>query len=295
MNHDAWTASRRTDVVDRARAWLLSDEMRDLIAQAGGPIPSIDHLQDLRTWSQHYFDTRHGAERHDTDRFVHPPAVIEALVDAAEPLGLMHTPPATRSAYDTLVILAGTATGNRLRTALAHSVLEHVATRSVVALASDRELSPSERTAPSDVATEWQDLKACLVAAFGPLRTPSDRSGDPQDQEFIDDRGQRLKVTVVPRVRGQRPTTREQLRFLNARTPRSDRDAVLIVTSAIYVPYQFFSAAPELLTDTPHHAEMIGTPTSRTVRDDVSFAQRVAQEIHAAIDAATSLVEHQDP
>jgi len=63
------------------------------------------------------------------------------------------------------------------------------------------------------------------VAVLGPLRPVAD------DQD------------------GRRATTPQQLCFLRARMPLATRRAVLMVTSSIYVPYQFFSGAPEVVAD----------------------------------------------
>jgi hypothetical protein len=61
-----------------------------------------------------------------------------------------------------------------------------------------------------------------------------------------------------------------------------------VITSAIYVPYQFLTAAPRLLSGEPAHVEVIGTPTATDVHRGL-LAHRIGQEIHATVLAATRL------
>lgn len=77
------------------------------------------------------------------------------------------------------------------------------------------------------------------------------------------------------------------LRYL--RIPLVRRRHVLVITSAIYVPYQFFAGAPVLLSDGADHVELVGTPTG-TDGDTSLRAQRIAQEIHAAVRTATTIL-----
>jgi hypothetical protein len=64
---------------------------------------------------------------------------------------------------------------------------------------------------------------------------------------------------------------------------------VLLITSAIYAPYQFFTSAPLLLARGVGWVELVGTPTA-TDRAGQLLAQRLGQEIHSAIAGAVELV-----
>jgi hypothetical protein len=76
--------------------------------------------------------------------------------------------------------------------------------------------------------------------------------------------------------------------FLAQCEPALASQSALVITSAIYAPYQFFAAVGQLLTAGLGHAELTGTPTS-TGGAPLLLAQRLGQEIHAAITAATAL------
>jgi hypothetical protein len=63
---------------------------------------------------------------------------------------------------------------------------------------------------------------------------------------------------------------------------------MLIITSAIYAPYQFFTIAPQLLAAGTEHAEFVST-AAQTTGDKAVLAQRIAQEIDSAINATCHL------
>ena len=102
--------------------------------------------------------------------------------------------------------------------------------------------------------------------------------------------GRRLRLLVASaRSAGTRATTADAIRFALERLAPSERRHTLLVTSAIYAPFQFFRGAPLLLADGAHSVELVGTDTARS-SDPLRLAQRLAQETHAAIEAATNLL-----
>jgi hypothetical protein len=64
---------------------------------------------------------------------------------------------------------------------------------------------------------------------------------------------------------------------------------MLIITSAIYAPYQFFVGAPIALSDGAERVELVGTPTSADGNTKL-LAQRIGQEIHGALNTAAKLL-----
>jgi hypothetical protein len=293
MNMTPWVAASAAEVRDRARHWLTGDALAELVPQLGGPTRGTEHLTDLRAWSASTLDTRHGAERRDAQKLDLPREALDALVQAAPLLGLARTSPPVRNSYGTIVVLGGATTGNRLRTELAQNALRTVDTRLLVALASDRPISDSELIDEPDSAddgTEWQNLVRNFDRRFGLVATGGSASGiEGLDRCYRTCAGVPLRVLVAPRVGDRRPTTMQQLGFLRDRVADVDRQSVLLVTSAIYAPYQFFAGAPAVLVDGADHAELVGTETVMT-GDRRRLAQRVGQEVHAAIEAAIRLI-----
>jgi hypothetical protein len=100
-------------------------------------------------------------------------------------------------------------------------------------------------------------------------------------------------VLVAPPPPGRsRPNTRDAVRFLLDDLPLVMSGSCLLVTSAIYAPYQFFTVAP-LLCDGTRHVELVGTPTAFDASD--RQVQRIAQELHAAIAEAAGLLIRRAP
>lgn len=293
MNPTPWVAAAPAEVPERARRWLTGDVLEQLIRQLGGPAPVIEHLADLRVWSRSVLDTRRGAERREAQQLDLPHELLHALIEAAAPLGLVRTAAPIRSHYDAVIVLGGATTGNRLRTQLVRETLRTVDTSLLVALASDRPISRSELVDEPDSfadATEWGNLVREFDESFGLEADQCDTSlRTEHDQAYRTRAGIPVRVLVAPRDGDRRPTTPQQLAFLRDRIAVSNRQSVLLVTSAIYAPYQFFTGADAVLVDGAVHAELTGTETAMT-GDLQRLAQRIGQEIHAAIDAAARLV-----
>ncbi len=250
-------------------------------------------------WSARILDTRHGAERRDAVPTTWTTEQIRELLSAAGPLGLLETATPCRVSYDITVLLGGATTGNRLRTALTRDLVgAGVDLGMLVVATADRALSDHEHASdPDSVAdrTEWANLLRYLADVFGPLRAGAATTGGTggaawRDYEFATAAGTNLRVLVAPPSSAhRRANTADSLAFLLNRIPLERRRHVLVITSAIYVPYQFFAGAPALLSDGADHVEFVGTPTG-TDGDTNLLVQRIVQEIHAAVSAAAAIL-----
>ena len=279
-----WAAQRRADVVARAQAWSGSADLRRLVRALGGPTNTT--LGAMARWSAATLDTRRGAERHDAGPVGWSDEQVNAVLTAAAPLGLLETASPQQPAYDATLLLGGTTTGNRLRTQLAAGVAaKGVEIGLLAVLTTDRPIGAREHESDPDSrqdATEWQHLLRMVDKEFGPLEHGA-REGELRAPD-----GRRVRLLIAPGAGpATRATTADAIRFfLDHVVPPS----VLLVTSTIYAPYQFFAVAPLLLEGGCRRVELIGTATA-TGGDRTSLAQRVAQEIHAALSAAVTLVQ----
>ena len=80
-------------------------------------------------------------------------------------------------------------------------------------------------------------------------------------REFDTARGTNIRVLVAPSSSAhRRANTSDSLTFLLDRVPLVRRRHVLIITSAIYAPYQSFAGAPVVLSDGADHVELVGIP-----------------------------------
>lgn len=268
--------SERSSAADQAGRWLSDPALRAVLEAFGGPTPDPQDpasVAAVAAWTARHWDFRRGAERRAADRPVLAAPLVGALVRAADALGLMATPPPARGSYDATVVLGGAVTGNQLRAGLARRLHDDgVDLGLVVGLTADRPLSSDELASDPAAATDGQEpahLRRALAEVLGGA---------------VD-----FELLVAPaRASGRRPDTALAVAHLCAVLPAADRAAVLLVTSAIYAPYQFFVAAPVLLSSGTSHAGTVGTATS--ANDPAVLAPRLAQELHSCLHAAARLL-----
>jgi hypothetical protein len=291
-----WVAARLDDVRARARQWIESPVLDALVKAMGGTSDAT--VDELVAWTAQTLDTRAGAERRDAEPVNWSGEIVDALVRAAGPLGLLATAAPELAAYDGVLVLGGATTGNELRTALVRNLVdEGLRVGELCGLAAHRAFSPSERDevfVQEGVDTEWKHLRRCLATAFGPLETVESVAGGIGSQQWMDDRyrgenGRALRLLVAPSASSSRANTSEAVAFFLERHSEDLPRTVLVVTSAIYVPYQFFAVAGRLVVGGISHVEFVGTPTSVS-GDRGSLAQRIAQEIHGTVESAVRVL-----
>jgi hypothetical protein len=298
-----WRAQRLTPDADvRARAvdWLNSHALAQLLADLGGP-KLQDAEQDIEavaTWAASRLDTRSGQERHEAPTFSFMRAQIEALLRAAVPLGLVTTPAPIGDRFDVTVLLGGTVLGNHLRTELVREV-ESAGIRlgQLVALSTDRPLTLSERDmlGSRTNTTEWEHLSATVDEVLGPVWPTTDPGDGPdrgegwRDARMARAAGPVRLMSAPSSMPGRRANTMDAIAFLCSQIPAARRGSVLVVTSAIYTPYQFFVVAPKLLGEGSELVEVIGTPTAPS-SDPARQAQRLAQEINSTLQAIWNIL-----
>jgi hypothetical protein len=296
---EAWAAESVRQVVERAERWLDSEALDDLVRRLDGPRGAPADRDSLLLWSAATLDTRDGAERREAAPVTWSDVWVQALLDAAAPLGLTFTSPPLRTDYDVALILGGATTGNRLRIALARKLVDAGArVGQLVGLAAERPLSARERETEPDSAqdeSEWRNLRRHAVEAFGPLEPKSQRGGGRstgawRDELYASTAGLGVRLLVAPSPDpARRATTADAVDFFAREVPADVRRSILVITSAIYAPYQFFAAAPPLLNAGAEHAELVGTSSSADAPEGVR-AQRIGQETHAAIETACRLL-----
>lgn len=283
-----WSASTVADAVDIGCAWLTSPALSGLLHALGGPIiRDYRHdLLDLGEWSYEVLDTRRGSERQTATPVALHDSDIAALVDAAGPLGMLNTPPPNLPRYDMTIVLGGTTTGNDLRARFAAELaVDGIAIGQVVGLAAERALMTDEREA-TGYRTESEHLDSVLRALFGETAAGpwdgADREPDTRSETVGLERCGHQMLTAPSSRLGKRTDTRDAIEYLADHVPPTERRSALVVTSAIYVSYQFLVVAPLLLAEGSQYVEVVGTPTATDGPPGV-LAQRVAQEVHATI------------
>jgi hypothetical protein len=288
-----WVACSARELRNIAHSWLAVPELQALIEAVGGlDTRSVNDPEALRRWSSTHLDTRGHAERRDAQATTIPSSIRTSLIDAAHTLGLRATSDASISSYQAIVILGGATTGNALRTELAARIVQKTTGWTLVGLSSDRALTAAEHQSDPDSEgdqLEWANLLRQIRTHLGPLSQGTEK-GDDSELGFTTADRQKVRILIAPRDnQGRRPTTAQQLGFFCRRTPATDRNSVLLITNAIYAPYQFFAGATVLLKNGSRRVELIGTDTTVDTTGDLIY-QRIAQEIHSAILAATDVI-----
>ncbi len=252
-----WVATGGVVVADRMRRWLASPALTELLAAFDGP--STSDLDRLVEWTTAVFDTRHGGERQEAPPASFTPPQVAALLAAAGPLGLLSTLEPTGERFDLTVVLGGTVTANLLRVTFAAELAAAGFGLGRVVGATAARLLTSEERVVAGVDTEAEHLAAVLLQTF------------PTHE---------VDARPAPSSRpGRRADTADCVQFVAQEPTLRAGDRVLVVTSAIYVSYQFAAAAPILLANGACRVEFVGTPTA--VGRPESLAQRIAQEVHA--------------
>lgn len=215
------------------------------------------------------------------------------------------------------VVLSGTARANVNRARFAAAVLKDLPTPPsvLVGLTAHRELGAAERASCvelglDDTDTEWTTLRDALAEAFH-LGAPTSVEESAPDAGDRSDRFARhavyrwkgpsgpaeLVVVPSPSARAEQPrpaNTADQLRWwVSGPGAPTDADAVLLVTTQIYVPYQQLVAARILRRVAPACRLLtVGvTPATGTVATRSFTAQDYLQEVRSALLAAAGLLD----
>jgi hypothetical protein len=298
MTQRSWTARDLPELTEKATAWLANPALRELVWQMGGPVGAVDP-DSLEQWSHRTLDTRQGMERYETPRTIWKAAEIEGITRAAAGLGLIRSAPPQLTSYDTTVLLGGTTAGNRLRAECAAELAKDGVDLGLLTLVTARRTiseheHESEPESRKDL-NEDENLLRRVSEQFGPLHAVHcDRQGESEDWQ-LETEGTRQEVRLLvaaPSPGRARASTTDGIRFLLQQIAGRMRGRTLLVTTAIYAPYQFFTAAPLMLSNGSRHVEMVGAGTTVETSDPGLRAQWLAQEIHAGISAAARLLTH---
>lgn len=268
LSRTAWVATRPADVAAIARDTLTSPALSALVGHLGGPVirDVPDDLEAFLEWSRHALDTRGGAERDQAPAARFSASAYALFLAAARELGMLTTPAPALGEYDLTAILGGTVIGNHLRVTLTADLDRRgTALGTLVGLTAHRPLTAQEQArAEAEAETsEWQNLLREMTEAFGPPAPRPPATADPPatfqaalDREFATRDGGAFRILVAPSPEpGRRANTGDSVTYLARQVPPAARRRVLLVTSAIYAPYQFFLSAPRLLAAGTRHVE----------------------------------------
>jgi hypothetical protein len=272
-----------------AAEWMSEPTLRNVFESFEIPELSVPS-QAFTAWLTDHFDTRKGKERQEVEVANWSGGKILSLFEAAFPLGLVETAQPQYGSYDYAVIMAGTPTANRLRASyIAQLVREGLKVDTVIALGSGRKLRDSELNTVENIVdtTEWADLARAISDEFGGDFDPPDLI-DAANSTVVASSQRILLLSAPSSDQTRRANSTDAFNYLIDQLDKKLGKA-LVVTSAIYAPYTFFTFVSLLGSVHLDFIEIIGTPTSLD-RDAPLLAQRFAQEILSTVIAINALV-----
>ena len=296
--------------------WVLSPPVRALADACGWPIddgaPPQQVLDDLasRTDAWDFRGRRERDQISDADVVVDGrPLDAGLVVDAARALGLVDATPSPGRAVHHVLVLSGLARAciNRCRLA-ADLLVGGLRAGRVSVLAANRDLSSGEQALAADLGLssaggEADVALAGAVRAFG-LGAADDRRGSAAEEAgeswaawswttwATSASGVPVDLVVAPSSdpSARRANTADQLAFWHERTPTTPGERLLLVTSQIYVPYQYLVAVGSLGLVRGCSIDVEGVDADRAELAMREFGARdYLQEIRSALRAAATL------
>ena len=295
-------ASGGADAVrDFISGWVGHPALQTIVEAEGGIWPEgslTEQVAALHTFSSRW-DFRGGAERLELS--AEDQSRDEAGIKrAAEELGLSLAEPPVSKRYDHGLALGGTAVASIYRVRRLFEIRGESATvghpavltalREIGAPELDLVRARSELAALVDGAETEFDVMTNAVAHFERAapriaRTPN---SNPHLASAIADIGDTLVLAAPSADPHRRANTRDNYDVYSARIGKSD--AVLVVTSSIYLPYQFFVALQALGWTEPRTIEAVGFPPE-WMAGTLTGVTNVLQEIRSALYGAMKTLE----
>lgn len=264
------------DIAASVHRWVVSAPMRDLVRAFGGAPPAdADEaataalLQWLDDFSYLHWDFRarraqqgptaaQGVERHEADEPDLDTEQVALVLAAAEALGLVRATRPRHDRYTHLIVLGGLARACLLRTSYAAALLSGglVGRPEVAALGSLRPLNGEEdallvQHGAAGCQTEMDAMDVGVQRYFGFVDPTDEASHIDSDNPRLSwrlrtyhrDAGPTVRVLAAPADEGvKRANTADTQRFWAEGVQLTPQDRVLVVTSAIYVPFQHADA-----------------------------------------------------
>lgn len=298
-------------IFETIEEWIYSDSLRNLIVLYDGYIPENLGLRDYITWLNDFvniWDFRKrqsdGGERWTIKDDDKNSAHQNAIMDAAFELGLTESG-LPRIAPDYIMPLGGARASNLMRTQYAREVTDNLgkADFSVVALSGKRPVNEIElpylaEYAP-DAKTEYDAINAGLERAFGLTKTEySERIKMTENvnqrwavREYTEQylRHRIYSVAAPSSDPARRANSLDTFEFFMKTFRVLPGQKLLLVTSSIYVPFQFLKFIP-LSIEHDIEVDCIGV-TADKKGSQFSNASNYLQEIKGTVNAINNLAE----
>jgi len=281
--------------------WVQHPALREIVESEGGEWPGgtlAEQVAALHAFSSRW-DFRGGAERLELSAGDQPHDEVRIL-NAAEQLGLTGAGAPMSKAYDHALVLGGTALASiyRVRRLFdlregkidVHEAAVLTALRKIGVPEFDLVRSRNDLAPLVDGAVTEFDVMTNAVARYGratPAITQTPNT-NPHLATATAQVGDTLVLAAPSADPERRPNTRDNYDVYSARIGRAD--AVLIVTSSIYIPYQFFIALQALGWEAPRAIEAVGFPPE-WMQGVLTGVENILQETRSALYGAMKTLE----
>jgi hypothetical protein len=244
--------------------WLTAEALIDLVRAFGGPVPSqvrLD-LDELRTWSAEHWDFRAQKERNLVDPEMVTGELEARVIDAATELGLVEPAKPCFDSYDHVLMLGGLVRACLWRPQFAaHLLATGTRAGQVTALSGFRALNQAELELLDvfdleGAAEEHEVMAQALARHFGVTDlvdvVPLDERVEPNLRCRVatghTTTGLAASLVVAPsRDAARRANTPDSYAYWAEHVAHiTPGQRVLMVTSAIYVPFQHTDAVRTL-------------------------------------------------
>jgi len=281
------------DVREFIAEWIETPALRKLVELEGGSWPSgglKERVEALHRFSERW-DFRGGVERLEIDTSEGAPETEQILAAGAE-LGLTLAEPPRNESYDHALVLGGTVLASIYRLRRLYELrdsgtgMDHIAVLTALREVSDAELElVAERAEIAGLAkgvrTEF-DAMTAATAAFGHGQAEVEHkpNRNPHLASALARVGDALVLAAPSGDPGRRANTRDNYDVYSRQIEPGA--SILIVTSSIYLPYQFFIALQALGWEQPRQIEAVGFPPE-WMAGVLTGPLNVLQEIRSAL------------
>jgi hypothetical protein len=254
-------------VIEGIAKWVGSQATSDLVDAFGGSMPmgrSEESLEYLEEFSAEHWDFRRGSERHEARQERFDPWVDRLVQEAAYALGMLGTTYPEHRQYDHVLVLGGLFGTCLVRAEYAAELMNVMVDAPSVSglgsfrLLNDRDHEAAEPLGVKGIRFEVDAMDAAMTRAFGItgkpyVKTKGDPSVAPETSSKIltYESAKGPKVLVVAAASSE--PTRRRADTADTCTFWADEgavlqpgDRVLVVTSAIFVPFQHADAVTTL-------------------------------------------------
>jgi len=296
------SADEGSAVRDFIEAWVDQRALHRIVEAEGGAWPTgtlEEQVEALHEFSSRW-DFRGGGERLDIGVSAVEADAERIYADAAE-LGLTTAIPPSQSRYDHALVLGGTALASIYRLKYLYELIEGgLGIGRVAVLTALRELGDSElvlvRERPEvasvvadDPRTEF-DVMVAAVEFFSGSTAEIELS--PNDNPHLASAQAKIGNALVLAAPSADPDRRANSRdnydvYCSQIGPN---ESVLIVTSSIYLPYQFFIGLQALGWEHPLTVEAIGFPPE-WMQGVLTGPTNVLQELRSALFGARTTLQ----